>query len=95
MTLEVVRNEAARRFELRSDGDLLGLIDYRLEPGAVALVHTEIDPRFERQGLGTQLVAGALADVRERGLGVIPVCPFVADYVRRHPEPELPPGDRG
>lgn len=93
MTLEVVHNEADRRYELRTDGGLLGLIDYRLEPGAVALVHTEIDPRFERQGLGTQLVAGALADLRERGLRVIPACPFVAAYLRRHPEARPPPGD--
>lgn len=93
MTLEVVHNAADRRYELRSDGDLLGLLDYRLEPGAVALVHTEIDPRFERQGLGTQLVAGALADLRERGLRVVPVCPFVAAYLRRHPEAQLPHPD--
>lgn len=91
MKLEIVHNDADRRYELRSDGDLLGLIDYRLEPGAVSLVHTEIDPRFERQGLGTQLVAGALADLRERGLRVIPVCPFVAAYLRRHPGAQLPP----
>jgi predicted GNAT family acetyltransferase len=84
--LEVVHNAADHRYELRSDGDLLGLIDYRDEGGAVALVHTEIDPDLWRQGLGTQLVAGALADLRSRGLRAIPVCPFVADYLRRHPE---------
>jgi hypothetical protein len=90
VTAEVVHDESEHRYELRSDGTLLGLIDYRLEPGAVALVHTEIDPRFERRGLGTELVAGALADLRERGLRVIPVCPFVADYLRRHPEERIP-----
>jgi predicted GNAT family acetyltransferase len=90
VTAEVVHDESEHRYELRSDGTLLGLIDYRLEPGAVALVHTEIDPRFERQGLGTQLVTGALADLRARGLRVIPVCPFVADYLRRHPEERIP-----
>jgi predicted GNAT family acetyltransferase len=93
VTVEVVHDETEHRYELRSDGTLLGLIDYRPEPGAVALVHTEIDPRFERQGLGTQLVAGALADLRARGLRVIPVCPFVADYLRRHPEARVPPAD--
>lgn len=50
------------------------------------LVHTDIDPGYEGRGLGSKLVAGALDDLRRRGLGVVPLCPFVAAYLRRHPE---------
>jgi predicted GNAT family acetyltransferase len=57
-----------------------------LEPGAVVLVHTEVSSSSEGHGLGSVLVAGALEDIRARGLRVVPLCPFVSAYIRRHPE---------
>ena len=48
--------------------------------------HTEIDPQFEGQGLASTLVEAALDDVRASGRRAVPVCPFVAAYVKRHPE---------
>jgi uncharacterized protein len=74
------------RYELVVESEVVGEIRYRLRPDAVALVHTEVSPRFEGRGLGGQLVAGALDDIRMRGLHVIPICPFVRGYIRRHPE---------
>jgi predicted GNAT family acetyltransferase len=62
-------NPAELRYELLVDGRLLGEIRYRLAPGVVVLVHTEVAPSAEGQGLGARLVAGALDDIRERGLG--------------------------
>jgi uncharacterized protein len=50
------------------------------------LVHTDVAPSAEGQGIGSRLVAGALDDIRSRGLRVVPVCPFVTAYLRRHPE---------
>jgi predicted GNAT family acetyltransferase len=40
----------------------------------------------QRRGLGSALVAGALDDARARGLRVVPICPFVDAYIRRHPD---------
>jgi predicted GNAT family acetyltransferase len=74
------------RYELLVDGTLAGEILYRLRSDAVVLVHTEIAPQFEGQGLGSKLVAGALADIRARGLRPVAVCPFVRAYLQRHPE---------
>jgi predicted GNAT family acetyltransferase len=83
----VVRDDPeARRYEILRDGEVLGGIWYRTTPGLIALVHTEVDPSTEGQGVGTRLVAGALDDIRARGLRVAPLCPFVAAYLRRHPE---------
>jgi uncharacterized protein len=82
--LRVSDNPAELRYELRDDEELVGEIRYRKVPGGLALVHTEVDPK--RQGLGSTLVGGALDDLRARGLGVVPVCPFVRVYIRRHPE---------
>src|SRR6266536_3106066 len=74
------------RYELLVDDDVVGEIRYRLAPDAIALVHTEVSPSFEGQGLGARLVAGALDDIRARGLHVIAICPFVRSYIRHHPD---------
>jgi predicted GNAT family acetyltransferase len=84
--LEVRDNRVELRYEARADGRLLGEIRYRSEPGAIVLVHTEIEPSAEGHGVGSRLVKGALDDIRGRGLRVVPLCPFVAAYLRRHPE---------
>jgi uncharacterized protein len=72
------------RYEIRSDGELAGFVTYRSHPGLIELVHTEIDEEFEGRGLGSQLISFALDDARERGLAVLPFCPFVNDYMKRH-----------
>ena len=79
-------NRDELRYELLVDGMLAGEILYRLRSDAVVLVHTEIAPQFEGQGLGSKLVAGALADIRARGLRPVAVCPFVRAYLQAHPE---------
>ena len=84
MALRISDNAAELRYELHDDGELVGEIRYRKVPGGYALVHTEVEPK--RHGLGTALVQGALDDMRARGLRVVPVCPFVITYIRRHPE---------
>jgi predicted GNAT family acetyltransferase len=84
--VRVEDNPGELRYELRVDGELAGEIRYRTQPGSVVLVHTEIEPALEGQGLGTVLVRGALEDIRSRGARVVPQCPFVAAYIRRHPE---------
>jgi hypothetical protein len=83
----VVRDDPEElRYEILRDGELLGETRYRTAPGVIVLVHTEVEPSVEGEGVGTRLVAGALEDIRARGLRVVPLCPFVAAYLRRHPE---------
>ncbi len=85
----VRRNEAKHHYELFVDGVEAGYIlyrQYKYKPDAIGLIHTEISPRFEHLGLGARLVEGALTDIRDRGLSVIPVCRFVGSYVDSHPE---------
>jgi predicted GNAT family acetyltransferase len=84
--VRVSDNPAELRYELLVDGERAGVIRYRRLPDALALVHTEVEPRFEGRGLGARLVGGALADIRQRGLHVVPICPYVREYLERHPE---------
>lgn len=88
MTPAVVVRDNPRelRYEALVDDRLVGLIRYRQEPGLVVLAHSEVDLNLEHTGLGSELVRGALADIRARDLRVVPHCPFVIDYIRRHPE---------
>jgi len=79
-------NPAELRYEAREGDRLLGEIRYRTEPGLVVLVHTDVASSAEGSGVGSALVAGALDDIRSRGLRVVPLCPFVAAHIRRHPE---------
>jgi predicted GNAT family acetyltransferase len=82
--ITVADNAGETRYEIRLDGALGGFVTYRLRSGLIELVHTEIDEEFEGRGLGGQLVSFALDDARERGLAVLPFCPFVNDYIQRH-----------
>jgi uncharacterized protein len=82
----VVDNPSRRRYELWVGEALAGVILYRTRPGALALVHTQVFAGFEGGGLGATLVAGALDDIRDRGLQVVPICPFVRSYLERHPQ---------
>jgi hypothetical protein len=75
-----------RRFEATVDGELAGFLVYRLRPGLLALIHTEVEERFEGHGLGGRLARFALDQARAEGLAVLPFCPFVADWLKRHRE---------
>ena len=84
----VVRdNPEESRYELWLGDTLVGHAAYRLrDDGRIVLTHTEVDEACEGRGLGSALVRAALEDARERGLRVVPRCPFVDAYIRRHPE---------
>jgi len=82
----IADNPEEQRYEIRVDGDLAGFAQYRLRPGLLAFIHTEIGDRFEGEGLGGRLIEFALGDARARGLAVLPFCPFVNGYIQRHRE---------
>ena len=95
MAVQITDNTEEHRFEIRVDDDLAGFVVYRARPTLIAFIHTEIDDRFEGQGLGSQLIRAALDSARERGLAVLPFCPFVNGYMKRHPDYiDLVPQDR-
>jgi len=85
---------------LGDDTALAGLLGYTLSKDWMALVHTEVQEGFEGQGVGSRLVRAVLDDARQRGLRVIPKCPFVVRWLERHHEqhdvlhrPLQPPAD--
>ncbi|MFM6851161.1 MAG: GNAT family N-acetyltransferase [Terrabacter sp.] len=86
MDIEFADAPDRSRYELRAGEQLLGFIDYRLTGDVIDLVHTEVPEELGGQGHAATLARGALADARERGLRVVPSCPYVARYIEKHPE---------
>lgn len=82
---EVRDNPEQHRFEVDL-GDRLAIANYTLLDGKIMFTHTEVPPAHEGQGIGTALIEAGLAAARERGLKVIPTCPFFASYMKRHAE---------
>lgn len=82
---DVKHNEPETRYELEVDG-ATAIAAYRMEEGVVAFTHTMVPEELEGRGIGTRLIAGALEDVRSRGLKVQPLCTFVRHYMKEHPE---------
>ena len=75
------------RFEARSpDGELLGFSVYDTIGPTVVFTHTEVDPKFEGQGIASTLVQGALDAVRASGRDVVAFCPYVKAWIARHPD---------
>jgi predicted GNAT family acetyltransferase len=75
------------RYVIHVDGELAGSAYYRLTEGVVEFTHTEVDDRFEGQGVGSTLARAALDDVRRDGSrAVLPSCPFIAAWIDRHPD---------
>jgi predicted GNAT family acetyltransferase len=80
-------NPDEQRFEaFDSSGRLLAISTYRRYEDRIVFVHTEVDDDAEGQGVGSVLVRTALDQVREEGLRVVAQCPFVKEWISRHPD---------
>ena len=82
----VSADKERNRYEITVDGQSAGYAAYVDHGGRRIFHHTEIGEQFGGRGLASRLIAAALADTRSHGLRVVPVCPFVAAYVKKHPD---------
>jgi hypothetical protein len=78
-------NAALSRFELETGG-VTAFVNYRLDGGAITLLHTETPAQARGRGLASQLMQGVLENARARGLKVVPRCAFVRAFLAKHPE---------
>ncbi len=86
MDSDAIRDNAERhRFEVVVDGHL-ARADYLIEGDVITFTHTIVPPALEGRGVASRLIRHALSEARARGLRVVPQCPFVAAYIRKHPE---------
>lgn len=80
----IVDNLEKHRFEADLGGGSFAFAEYNLLHGKIVFTHTEVPTAHEGQGIGSSLIRFALASARERGLQVIPICPFFAAYIKNH-----------
>jgi predicted GNAT family acetyltransferase len=95
MGTEIAANPDRSRYELRLDGELVGVADYIRAESVDSFIHTETLARFRGRGLAAQLTGFTLEASRAAGREILPYCSFVSDYIATHPEYlELVPADR-
>jgi len=83
--VEVTNNKAEQRYEIRVDRQI-AVLKYEREGNQIVLVHTGVPHALEGHGLASELAHTALEDARSAKLTVVPLCPFVAEYIREHHE---------
>lgn len=93
MNIVVKDVPAELRYEARDGGDdgndgaLAGLVSYLLtQNDLIVFTHTETEEGYQGKGVASQLARAVLDDARERGLGVVPLCPFIKGWIERHPD---------
>jgi predicted GNAT family acetyltransferase len=81
----VTDNEAENRYEVHTEGEV-AILTYQRQGGRIIFYHTEVPPALEGRGIAGMLAHNALEAARADGLEVVPLCPYVAAYIRRHQE---------
>jgi uncharacterized protein len=84
--VEVSDSPDEDRYVIKVDGQVAGWLDYHIRGDVFVALHTETDPAYSGQGLASTLVTQVLDRVRASGRRLRPLCPFVVQYLRRHPE---------
>ena len=83
--LEVTHNEAENRFEIWIDGQLSKL-DYNHHDNTIVMMHVGVYPDHRGRGIAGKQTQVALEYAKEKNLRVIPMCSYVAAYIRKHPQ---------
>jgi uncharacterized protein len=86
MEPEIINNADRSRFEIKLDNGEFAFLDYRLKEKVIALLHTFVPKEYEGHGLAAMLAKHSLEDARARGYKVLVYCPYVATYLKRHPD---------
>lgn len=82
---EIRDNVELHRYELPV-GDQVAIVTYNLSEPNLMITETLVPQALEGQGIASRLAKHVLADARDRGLLILPVCPFFSAYLQKHPE---------
>ncbi len=85
MNYKLVDNEERKRYEYQLEQGV-ALVEYIKTENKIYLTHTEVPSKYEGQGIASSLVRDVLGEVEKTGLKLVPLCPYVAAYIKRHPE---------
>jgi hypothetical protein len=85
MSSVATNNSSQQQFEVHEDGEL-AVLQYRIHEGRIWLMHTEVPKKLEGKGIASTLARYGLDWARENHMKAKVVCPFVAVFLKRHPE---------
>lgn len=83
--MSISNNIDKKRYEYILENKV-ALIDYIKTTEKIFLTHTEVPKELGGKGIGSKLVEFALNDIKSQDLTLVPLCPFVAAYIKKHPE---------
>ena len=82
---EVHHNQKNMHFEVAEEGEV-AFLEYRMYKGDIALMHTQVPAALEGKGVASALAVYAFKYAEEHKLPVMVYCPYVAAFIKRHPE---------
>ncbi len=85
MDHDVRDNPQRERYELHVGGRLVTIADYRRDGDVIVVPHVETEPQMRGRGMADRLMRGMLDQLRSQGLSIRPLCPYAADFIRKHP----------
>jgi predicted GNAT family acetyltransferase len=85
MDTPVINNIDQQQFEVHADGEL-AVLQYRFHDDLLWLMHTDVPKKMEGKGIASSLAHFGLEWAKENQIKVKVLCPFVAIYLKRHPE---------
>jgi len=85
MQYALIDNAPSKRYEFHIKGHI-PRIEYIKAQDKIYLTHTEVPKELEGNGIATNLVKSVLEDIKQKELTLVPMCPFVAMYIKRYPE---------
>ena len=85
MDPEIRDNAEAHRYELSIDGET-AVVTYNLSGGNLMITETLVPQALEGRGVASRMAAHVTADAQSRRLRILPVCPFFAAWLQKHPE---------
>ena len=85
MEVKIKENKEKKRFEVEVENKL-ALIEYIRAEDKMYLTHTEVPSELEGKGIASSMAKQVLQQIKDEDLKLVPLCPFIASYVKRHPE---------
>ena len=82
---EIRDNADRHQYELPVEDDV-AVVTYNLSAPNLMITETLVPERLEGRGIASRLAKHVLADAKARELLILPVCPFFAAYLQKHPE---------
>lgn len=85
VSIPLIKNDSKKRFEINVDGHF-AFINFGETGHQIALVHTEVEPELEGTGVAAAVVEKTLHWIEDNGKTLLPFCPYVFAYIKKHPE---------